>query len=124
MQGSWKKDLRDEIFSLPIPSFFYHYFMKKFNLSNDNFLDSPKKNKYWFKIHAKYHFESFQVQHIYKTDSGEQKSEFKEMSTKIDKLIILGYILYLFFRKPTLSTYTMPYFLCTLAIALGIFHAL
>lgn len=123
MQGSWKEGLHHEINALPIPSIYYHYLVKRFNLSND-FTNSYKEDKHWLTINTDHSCEIFEVQHIFKVDGGNQKSKYEKMSTKIDKLIILTYLVYLFFRRPTLSTYAMPYFLFTTALALGILNTL
>jgi len=123
MQGSWKEGFKEEVFQLSIPSIYYLYLVKKFNLPN-NFTNAFHKDKHWLKMNTDHSCEHFQVQHIFKVDGRSQNSKYENMSTKIDKLIIITYIVYLFFRRPTLSTYAMPYFLFTTALALGIFNAL
>lgn len=122
MQNSWNKEFSKEVSNNNL-SIFYFYFMYKFNLPNDT-IKPYFENKHWFGIEFFEYKKIFKISHTYDDSNGKQKRDHKKMASFIDQLIILIYVIYLFFRRPSLSTYYVPYLLFTYAVVLGIFNTL
>jgi len=62
--------------------------------------------------------------YAYKDESDSQKIENKEVDSLSDLLMILVCTVYVFFRRPSLSGYFIPYILFLWAISLGLIDKL
>ncbi len=118
-RDSWKKELFKEMVDVSHhSSFLYSHLVKKFGLGGD-FSNSHFEDRHWVKISHKGPL-AITFQHIYKDDSGAQKSETKEIQSIPDYVLLTLYGATMFFIRPTLSGYFVPYILFVLAVFFGI----
>ena len=120
---TWKKPLISELTSRDTcQPIYYNHLVKRFGLS-DNYESSYHENSHWVKL-ADSQSKLVRFQHIYKEESGKQKSDYADIETLADRIVVLRCIVEMFFRQPTLSGYFVPYFLFLWALALGLVSAL
>lgn len=128
LQDSWRADYIRELTHPSNDFIYYNYLVKKFELGND-FTSSPLpgKNKHAVSIRSdnnKLFFEH-QFQHVNQAGSYTgTKSKQKPVSSFGDQWRIFLCRMYIFFRKPTLSTYFTPYILFLIAVSLGLYHSI
>ncbi len=97
--------------------------MKKFGLGTD-YSNSHYADKHWIQIFSEYDYPAISFRHICKEDSGKQKVISEKIEGFLDWFFIVLCSIFLFFRRPTLSSYFIPYALCFWAILLGVARAL
>jgi hypothetical protein len=120
-QGGWRAPFYSELDYVPI--FIYsRYLAKKFNLSDD-YSRSYYPDRHSLGISNR-HGTNVKFMHMYKNEENGQFTELKEIETWSDKVLIVISAIYLFFRKPSLSEYFIPYFLFIWAVSLGVLNAL
>ncbi|MFT6910718.1 MAG: hypothetical protein ACJAS1_007451 [Oleiphilaceae bacterium] len=122
-QGTWKDAYRNELVNGDCVFVFYKHLIKKYGLTND-FTKSQFPDKHFLQLMDSGNDKKLQFRYIYKDGSGQQKIDVKDVQGIKDYFYILLCIVYLFIRKPTLSTYFVPYFLFCFAIVLGVINAL
>ena len=119
-QGSWKEGYLQELSKDGPQVIIYPYLVKKFNLSNDSSNTPP--SKHWVYIETQHG--SIKFKHTSHTNHGAQTTATLSPDSPKDKLFLSACWIYLFFRKPSLSTYIVPYLIFMGAIATGVVHAL
>ena len=118
-RDGWKKELFKEMVDTSNYSFLLHrHIVKKFGLGT-NFSRSYYVDKHWVALCPKGPL-GLVYQHIFKDDTGSQQSETKDINTLLDKILLTLFGATMFFRKPTLSGYFVPYFLFLSAVLLGV----
>ncbi|CAE6902606.1 hypothetical protein ACOMICROBIO_LMKGKHOH_02177 [Vibrio sp. B1FIG11] len=118
-KGSWKDGYYTEIGSEISSKICYRYMVKKFSLS-DNFERSYYPDRHWLSVSGDGVVKSISFRHIYKLESGQQKSETKSIESPADRFMIFICTVVIFLKEPSLSTYFMPYVFALVAITLGI----
>jgi hypothetical protein len=122
-KGSWKKGFYDEVGDSLNSKICYSHMYKKFGLSDD-YTNSYHPDRHWLTLSSDSMGQTVRFQHIYKLESGQQKSEFKEIETLSDRLMMAVCIAVTFVKEPSLSTYFLPYLFTLLAVALGVSKSL
>ncbi|MBL3557415.1 MULTISPECIES: hypothetical protein [Marinobacter] len=122
-QGSWKKSYCQEMVrDAGVAKIAYARMRSKFELGED-YNASYFPNRHWLKFSEK-GSGKLVYQHIFRGEAGQQLSQSKEPVGFLDGLLIVICSLWLFIRRPTLSTYFIPYILFVGATTLGVYHAL
>lgn len=119
-EGSWKENYREYIDSDCGEFIYYRYLMKKFGL-NDNYSKALMINKHHVKMQIS--DDVIYFKHVYNKSGrryigGDQETKTIRSGTLTDKWYICLRVVYLFFRKPALSNYFIPYFLFVIALFL------
>jgi len=118
-QGSWKKEFASELNFVPTRIIYWHL-TKRFEL-DDDFSRSYYPNRHFLKIDGN-SGTKLTFRHIYKNETDSQLSDTIQVSTIGDRALVGLCAVYLFFRKPSLSGYFIPYFLFLWAVSLGVLN--
>ena len=126
LQDSWREAYLNELTSDDCRFIYYDYLLKKFHLNED--CRYPFfANRHLVKIERtgrKLSFECVLYKNEQRHIAANQERQSLPVSTFTDWLYITFCSVYLFFRRPTLSTYFTPYILFLLAVFLGLYHRL
>ena len=120
-QNSWKEPYCQEMTQIEFSGLINRYVSNRFQLKKD-YSHSYFENKHWVKF-ASQGPDKIVFQHLSKNDTGTQRQRALEITTILDKLIVLCCSIFVCFKKPTLTGYFVPYFLCALAVLLGVINA-
>lgn len=122
---SWKYNLYDGFTHTPSTnSLLYYYLIKKFELKDD-FSNALYKDKHFVGLECNINSNPvFRFKNIQKSNEGNQSTNYKEVSTILDKIVCAIFAVRSFIFKPQFSNYVMPYLLATYAIVLGLYNAL
>ncbi|QTH71662.1 hypothetical protein [Pseudoalteromonas xiamenensis] len=115
-QGSWKKEFYEELNFAP-KFVYYRYLTKKFGLGDD-FTRAYYSDRHYVRI-ISISGSKPRFTHINKSENNNQLQESKEIDSFADKCILFVVAICLFFKKPSLSGYFVPYLLFLWAIILG-----
>ncbi len=125
-QGSWRKGYFEELSTNECSFIYYKYLLNKFGLTDD-YTKSLYEDRHLVYIDT--HSPALTFKHVY-TKTGnrrvgsDQASDTIEISSFWDRWVVFLCSAYLFFRRPSLSSYFTPYLLFVFAVALGLYHAI
>lgn len=117
-QGTWREGYLNELSSDECKFIYYTHLVRRFQLSN-----SGAENKHSVCIDVRTQGNKLKFLHVCRDDSGKQILAYIEPTFRRDGFRLLLCHIYIFFRRPSLSTYFFPYALFITAIVFGIWNA-
>jgi hypothetical protein len=120
-QGSWKKQFCEELSKKNDYMFIiYKHLIKKFEVPPERpTLGNQKRHCFLISIYPDNDPFKAKFEYIYSDDTGKQVQSNKNMDAPLDRLYIALIWIYLFFRRPALSTYFTPYIVVISAMILA-----